>query len=411
MNRRVLARFAVLSFALGLIAVLSPAGAAHAESTKVDVDGTNWFWESQERRQLSEILGPAWPGCPPRVPGVPYVCPDPIVGLPNPHEPGALPAMVLNGAVEKVSAIAFDMSFLPEQGAVIDKFVFTVIESQDGRDITQTFNTEGREIVACLITDILITGEDGAEDMEDVSPFDCDPGAKGVRKADADPVVWEFDVTDLVQGWGDDPFSANGIMLVPVATEGGPTETWQIVLKGPRRDMDATPDDEAALNANNIKAQISYTPKPELPDPDVDGDDGGFDPDTGGGGGGGVPTTPPPTSPPPPPVDEGDGDTAAPVGNISDQGSLWYVWLLVPAAIFGIAMARAAIIEPSAGRRPDGVVAMIRSQNAARRGWTAVPDDPVGPGARLTAPFTALFAAVGADLSNARSKLTRKKRT
>jgi hypothetical protein len=408
MSRRVLARSAVLLFALGLFAALVPAGTALADASKVGVDGTNWFWQSQERRQPSEILretglADLGVGCPPFAP----LCPDPVVGLPNPHEAGALPVMVLNGGVEKVSGIHFDLEFLPVQGAIIDKFTFTVIESIDPRDEFQTFNADGREILACLIEDILITGEDGAEDMDDVPPFDCEGAPKGVRKADADPVVWEFDATELVQPWGDDPFSINGIMLVPVAADGGISETWQIVLKGPRRDTDATPDDEQALNANNIKAKIEYTPKPEIPDDGDDGGSGGF-------------TPPPPPPPPPPspepspspvPTDTGGGDgTAEPVSNSGPVGSMWYIWLLLPAAIFGIAMARAAILEPSGGRRPDGVVAMIRAQNAARRGWTAVPDDPLGPGARLTSPFSALYAAVASDLSNARSKLTRKKR-
>jgi hypothetical protein len=406
MSRKVLARSLILLVALAMGGWFAPSTPAFAATQKkLEVPGTNWFWQSQNRRTPSELGVKCPEGSP--------TCPDPSIGLPNPHEPGALPVMVLNGQIEKVSAVQFDTEFLPVQGADVESFVFTVVESPDARDRFQTFNAEDRKIMACLIEDIWPPSEDAADEMQYAPPWNCDVGVEGKRVVSEDPLVpthWEFDATKIAEVWGEDPFASFGVMLVPVATNGGLTETWQLVLKGPRRDVSDTPIDEAEPNKNNIQAKLVYTPNPEEDDGlggiDTGGDTGGFD--FGGDTGTTVPD-------PVPPADTGSdtgtdtgtdsGPSAAPASN-NQPDSAWYVWLLLPALIGGIGMARAAVLEPAGGRRPDGVVAMIRAQNAARRGGTILEDAP-GPGL-LAAPFVALFASIRQDLSNARSKIKRK---
>ena len=404
MSRTVTARSLTLLLVLGLSAWFAPASPALAQSNQeVEVEGTNWFWRSQERRNLSDITG----GCPEDLP-LP-LCPDPVIGLPNPHDPGALPVMVLNGEVEKISAIQFNTDFIPPQGGTIAKFEFSVVEATSPRDRIQTINAAERKIVACFIKDYWPTSEDAADELADAPPYDCASGVEGERQEAEEagqPARWTFEATELVQDWGLDPFSANGIMLVPVVEGSGPTETWQIVLAGPRRDVAETPPpaDEAEASKDNVKAQIAFTPNPEPEE-----DDGGF---TGGGGDFGFDPPAPESPPADPPVSEPPPDTGEradePASETTPVGSAWYVWLLVPAALVGVSMVRTAVLEPAGGKRPDGVVARIRAQNVARRGAPLHAAGPAGLGAALASPFAALAAAIRGDLSNARSKLRKR---
>lgn len=355
-----------------------------AVTAPVKVEGTTWYWESQESVAPSDTTG----GCPEGVP----VCPDQRVALPNPHEVGALPVQVLEGEDEKVSAILFDYSFLGElpNGAKISKFTFSVTESPDARDRTQFVNAANKSVLACLITDFWPPSEDGAEDMENAPPFDCTKSATGTRVPGQDgaPATWTFDITEIAAPWGEDASSRFGVMLAGVRSG---NESWQIVLKGTRRDAQETPADEQELNKGNIQASITYTANPEPKPPTTSNgtDDATTTP---------VTTTPPTTTTTPvttTPV-SGSGDfgigssTAAPPAPVAEEipetttiqpvateqagpEMPAYVWALFPVGLLALAMVRSVVMDPIPGKRPDGVVAQIRERNAQRRGTPLAP--------------------------------------
>ncbi|HEX9824496.1 MAG TPA: hypothetical protein VGB51_08925 [Actinomycetota bacterium] len=388
--------------AAGMLLAVAPSAHA-ASSAKATVEGTNWFWRSQNRTTISEETGES---CPPEAP----VCPDPQVGLRNTHSKGALPVQILDGKEEKISAVNFDLSFIPVQGAVIEEFTFTVIESADPQDQAQTLNAGGKTVLACLLTDSFADSEDGADEFELAPKYDCEAASvEGERDAEAG--LWKFDITDMVQDWGADPLSANGVMLVGSQKD----ENWQVVLKGPRRDDPTTAEvDEEKENAKNIQASVVYTPNEEPADtvPDAP-DDGGIPPTT--------PTFPTTTTTDIPTFGTDDGtfgadttpatdvtptevpgteaagtDTAAPAD--SGPETPGYVWALIPLGLVAFALVRNSFAEPVAIRRPDGVVAMIRRQNADRRGDSGA--DAEGP----FAGFKRFFSKTGRGLKRAATK-------
>lgn len=351
MRRRLLPVLAILGLVLGL------AGPASAATT--GASATSWYWESQESVSHSDTTG----GCPQTEPPPP-VCPEQRQSIPNPHSAGSLPVQVFRGDDEKVSAVNFDLSFIPPQGAVISRFTFSIVESQEGRDRSQTINASGKTIQACLITDGWPASEDGAEDKENAPQFECGSAADGKRTG-SNPARWQFDITSLAQAWGADPFSANGVMLVGKQKN----ENWQIVLRGPFR------EGGSVKGKDNIKADVAFTPNPEVSGGGTgDTFDTTTDTTTGDTGGFNFENTNETLG------DEGDlpaGEVGADEEAVGTQPTAGggtepetpaYVWALIPLGLLALALVRSTIMEPIIGKRPDGVVAMIRQRNAARRG-------------------------------------------
>lgn len=345
--------------------LMGPGLPAQAATKSVPVEGTNWYWTAQNRQTPSGAAKDATGqdvNCPPGTP----VCPDPQVGAPNPHEPGALPVQMVQGEDQKVSAIQFDLP-IPSFGAVIDSFTFSVTESPDPRDQSQTVNAGNKKIKACLITEIWPASlEAGADEMEDAPEWSESSCAEGKRK-DGSPPKWEFDIKTLAQTWGTDPTTSYGVMLVGVKVA-DQTDPWQLVLKGPYRD----PETSKLEGKKNIEAKIAFTPNQA---PSIGGFIGsGFNPGTSFGNPttfGTTPgststfpgtTTPPATTPGAAPV-ASQGNTPPPAPSMPG----WF-WLLIPVGLIGLSLVRHTVIEPLPGKRADGVVALIRRHNAARLG-------------------------------------------
>jgi hypothetical protein len=205
--------------------------------------------------------------------------------------------------------------------------------------------------------------------MKEAPKFDAANCVDGVPpKEGQTPPRWVFDTTTLVAPWGEAPSSAYGVMLVgnkPADSQ----ESWQIVLKGPRRDTAETPANEAKDNAGNIKATIQYTQKaapsfasfegfPSTPGFGFGTSDFGTTP--GGAFPAGTATPPAPGTAPTAAQGPGQGQQAPTMP--------WYFWLLIPTGLMGLSLVRHTILEPLPGKRADGVVALIRRHNAARLG-------------------------------------------
>ena len=372
MKRRILSVLALTGLFLGL------GLPAQAATKPVPISGTNWFWRNQQRPAVSDF----GVNCPPGTP----VCPDQRAPGANPHGQGALPVNVINGEDEKISAIQFDLTnIIPFQGATISKFTFSVIESQDPQDRAQTVNVTGQKVLACLITESWPSSlEGGADEMQDAPEFDEAACATGVRK-NTTPPKWDFDITTLAATWGTTPSSSHGVMLVGNKPKNS-QETFQLVLKGPRRDDAATPDNEQKQNAKNIKASITFTPNadPSFGSTDFGTDFGSSSGDFGfGAGTAGTGTTPFPAASP---------GAGAPVSAFTSTGNRagdgggpqmpWYFWPIIPAGLLALSLVRHTVLEPLPGKRGDGAVALIRRHNAARLGRPLTPD--------VTSPFAAL---------------------
>jgi hypothetical protein len=239
----------------------------------------------------------------------------------------------------------------------------------------------GHKVQACLITEVWTPSEDGADEMGDAPNFDAGNCVDGTRKPDANPPRWDFVVTNMVATqWGQGPSSAFGVMLVGNKPENS-QESWQIVLKGSRRDDATTAGvNEAKQNQGNIKASIDYTPNaaPSF----ATGGVGDFSSPSSGFGFGdtGFGTTPtsgstfPGTTNPAAPTAPGTSPVAAGAPAPPAPAMPGYFWLLIPAGLMGLSLVRHTVLEPLPGKRPDGVVALIRRHNAARLGRPLSPD-------------------------------------
>jgi len=378
--RRILCLLAVAAVTVG------PALPAAAQTKRdVKVPGTNWYWKSQKRAKTSDHVS-----CPDGTP----VCPSHQQELESTHSEGSLPIKILRGEHEKYSAIEFDTSFIPFQGATIHSFTFTVVESQTERDRAQTVNTDGKVIEACPIEETWpSTLEGGATMMGEAPKYATSGCVKGKRERNANPPRWRFDITKIAQGWGNQPGSAYGVMLVG-AKGNDPNETWQVVLRGPYRN-----EQSQLVGQKNVLASVSFTPKPaatgttgtSFPSGSYSTTGTGTDPwgvgtDGFGSGttqdapvfpeGGGAPAAPAPPAP------LGAISTAA-QGEEQPGGMPAYFWLLIPVALMALSLVRHTVLEPLPGKRPDGVVALIRRHNAARFGRSVTPEAS-SPLARVT---------------------------
>jgi hypothetical protein len=342
-------------------------------------DIASWYWQ----RQVDQEVPP---------PGVPN--PGPVaqrVRGPNPYTSSTLPVAVYQGAHERVSAIRFD---LVERGVTpgseISKAVLFIEESPTGEREPPPLRPETAKIEACLLTELLSPGENEEfEDRPAVSEedTDCVEGKREVQSGAS--ALWTFDFTKIAEGWGKDPFSNNGVMLLGVLQNAG--ESWQVNLRIPTKESTATTENDYELTKNRARLQLAFVPgkepklipvKPPAAPADASGGGstssaggsipsiGGITPSTdltGASGGGsfpsvdtGIATEPPLTTAP----------QAISAPQPTEPRLPGYVWLLIPAGLLALAAVRSVVLEPVGGTRADGVIAAIRRRNAERRGRT-----------------------------------------
>ncbi|MFN2525674.1 MAG: hypothetical protein ABR505_05350, partial [Actinomycetota bacterium] len=404
-----------LAGVLALLLLLALPGVALGDEAEPSVITLAWYWESQQNESVTTPVGDIAIELPnPFCPGVAGLGGSGVVG--ETCVQGRLPVEVVNGDYEepdKVSAVTFDMSVVPP-GSTVSDFTVTFLEAesgcresgdtQTGQQCEQTNpqNIEGRELQACLVTQIFGDGE--ARPYDELPKFKCadtDPVAAREEienDAEADPLdqtpdhIWEFDLTAFAAEWTKEFSVVTSIMLRPKAPEGepGPTDSWRVVLAGPKY-----PD--------GIKTLIKFEP-PETTTGPPPGGDGGIDTgiDTGGGdfgsapGGGfdpGGPTTTgdaPPTDTGEEPIDTGGTEeTGAALPEVETMPS--YLWLGLLAGLIGFFLVRSVLFERAAGVRPGGVLAQIHHLNASRRGGAAVTPTP----GALSVVGTRLAAAGG----------------
>lgn len=358
-------RRALLALAvLGLIMALAlPAHAAQKRAIFVyGQDRASWFWLDQESVQVG---GPDFPG------GVAH-----RQKLPSPQATDTLPVAVRDGDLEKASALFIDLAARGlVAGSTITKLTVSIVEGTDPSEQPPA-NEDAAAVVACPADDFWPSGD--AEEWENLPTYVDTSCAKGRHNDRTDPATWSFDLTQIAQPWGTDPFGNNGVVLIGDARGGGATETWQINMKIPSRDDSETPEtDEYKETKNRVKVTLVYD-APATDTGDLfDSSSGsgstftptsGFTPSTSftpADTATTAPTTPAETTPPAvaPPV-------AAPVAETGPHMP-GYVWALIPLGLMAISALRSAVFEPVAGMRSDGVVAAIRRRNAERRGVPA----------------------------------------
>jgi hypothetical protein len=382
---------AVLAVAGMSLALAGPASAIPAESGEhpfeYGTDTSAWYWNRQIDQEATTPVT-----LPPPVPPA-----SQRVRLPSPQRPDTLPVGVFEAQHERMSAIKFDLA---ERGVTtgsdITKLVLRIEESTDENE-QPSYKPETAKVQACLIMDVLSPGENEQfDDRPQYSETDCAEGTREVPAAPAAP-FWTFDLTEIGQPWGQDPYGNNGVMLLGVLQGGGASETWQVNLKIPSRDNAGTPNNEYEETRGRTTLTLQYVP----------GDPLGTTPGSGGGGAGsagttgtssggivpstdltgatgGLPASTSPTSTTPSPS---PAPVTAPVAQVAppDPRVPSYVWLLIPLGLLGLSAVRSVVLEPVGGPRPDGAIAAIRRRNEERRG---------GPLRMTTDPLTRAAGAL-----------------
>jgi hypothetical protein len=390
--RRALAILATAGLAL---AIVPPAHAAESDtfSFAYGSDRRSWWWDRQVNEEVTAPVDPP-PGAP---------APSQRVTLPNPQQRDTLPVGVYRGEHERMSAVFFDLVTRGiTEGSEITKFEVTIEESTGGHEWPSVDPAEAA-INACPIKDFW-PDSDGAEKWDERPPFQENGCVEGERQAGGQqPPTWTFDLTELAQPWGADPFANNdGVMLLGNLQGTDQDTTWQVNLKIPSRDDDGTEEDEYEQTDDRVLVDLAFVPgEPELLSEGLDTgftstSTGSFGPSTTFGSSGssfaGSPTTGTGT-------DTGtDSQTpvaSQPVASTPTPSPKLppYVWALLPLGLIALAAVRSVVLEPVGGTRPDGVIAAIRRRNAERRG---------GPLRDLTDPLSRFVRAGRTGLAVAR---------
>jgi hypothetical protein len=394
MSSRIAPRaLAVATLVAIALALAQPAPAAQKKvEFNPTSDRSSWFWTQQidqpvPPEELDPVVGAVCDAAAPT--GAP--CPTQRVRIRSPQAANTLPVAVINGAVDKVSALVFGLADRGvTQGSMVDKFALKIVQTDGAGDVVASFNDDGKQVQACRIDDFWPGGEaevwetqppyggkeQTGEPKVSQPPFAPDACVVGKTSPGTLPTetVWSFDLTKIAEKWGEDPFSNNGVMFVPVLGDGGPTETWQVNLKIPARDDVATPINEFEDTKRFVSADLVFTPgKPEAPTA----------PPPGGASVSPDGTAAPPTSiePPPSPSSVAPPDTSgAPVASppMEPVEMPGFVWLLVPLGLLALAGARSALVDTVAGTKRGGVIESIRERNAQRRG-TSLEDVDADP--------------------------------
>jgi hypothetical protein len=360
---RVAARLLAFTVALVVLVPATPALAATQQIPFTDgTDRSSWYWNKQVDEEVG--AGPI----------------SQRARLRSPQNRDTLPVAVEGGKLERISAIYFDLSSRGvTPGSTITRAVLTIAEVSDPNE-QPAYNTRGKVIQACPIDEFWPGGE---AEKWDTQPNYADSGCvKGKRNARSDTPRWTFNLTPVARPWGEDPSgSNNGVMLVGVVPQNAAaTESWQINVKIPSRDNQATPGDESRQTRNRAVLSLTYTPgepsilappapPPPAPPPPAFGGGAPAPPssDFGKQPGGGKPAAPEPP---------GESIQAEPVAQAQPRAP-WYVWLLIPIGLLAWAAVRPVVLEPTRGIRSEGAVVAIRRLNAERRGRPL--EEPVDP--------------------------------
>ena len=382
-----------LGMVVAMIGVALVATPAAAESADVIISTTSWYWEEAQKQEIKDPQGNTVTVETPS----PF-CPGPGSGLGNPSNTcaqGRLPIEIRRGDYEtpnKLSAVAFDLSLVPV-GSEVHSFTATFREAkagcyetdgkvdQDPRDDqceeTDPVNVGKHQLQACLVNSYF--GEGDAREYREVTNYTCsdtDPVAKRKEvKSEKDgpgsDFYWTFDLTSFAKDWVKSFSTNTSIMITGVPLNKDDTETWRVVLAGPKFE-------------NGFVGEIKFTPGEidEIPPPvppgtppgttttttggesftsggtsgfDTSGSSGGTGGEIGPGSssGGGAPAEEAPVL-----ATEGAEDVP--------QGFPGYVWLAIVAGIVGFSLVRSVVLESASGIRPDGVLATIHRINADR---------------------------------------------
>ena len=312
------------------------------------------------------------------------------LSLPNPQANDTLPVSVDQGAADKVSAIYFGLLDRGLQsGSSIVEFKLRMQEGDTpSSNLTSNqdqpeYNVQGHQVEACRATEFWPDGG-GAELPTGQPKFDKSACAVGKQSGQPGSTFWTFDLTKIVQPWGNNPNSNFGVVLYPVIPKSpGPQDQgWQINLKIPARDNPSTPNNEYNDTKKRVVATIGFSsPATSIPSttPSTSGGgtptgstSGGGGTFTGGGGfGGGTPTSSTTTTTTTTSGESGGGTTVAPstpIAAVPPPHVPAIIWLLVPIGLLAIWAIRQVVLEPIDGPRPGGAIAAIRRRNAAARG-------------------------------------------
>lgn len=380
--RGVLARAALVLAGCGLVlAIAPPAWAAKTVKIRFEygLDRESWFWKHQRDEQVEPPVD-----APPPAPSLNQRV-RPNTQRPVPDD--SLPVEAVRGEHEMISALAFDIASRGVTlGSEITEFKLFIQESTNNQEM-RSVRADAAKIEACRITGSWPAryndprGSDGQE-WNTAPEYDETACVLGKREAPPDTApVWTFNLTEIAEPWGENPFDNQGVMLVSrFPKDAGPDETWHVQLKIPTRDRGATPEDEYKMTLDRVLVTMRFEPgEPEViipPPPPAVSPAGGVPPPVtpstsfGGGGsfggaGSGISTTG--DTDQAPPESEGGATTVAatrPTGPRMPS----YVWALLPIGLLALGAVRSVVVEPGGGTRPDGVIAAIRRRNLERRG-------------------------------------------
>jgi hypothetical protein len=418
------------TLSLLLLGVIAPA--ASAAEAEPSIIASAWYWEQQQNESVATPVGNVAVEAPnPFCPGLPSSLGSP----PDTCAEGRLPVAVVNGdyeAPDMVSAVAFDLSLVPI-GSKVSSFTLTMLEAESGCyededtpsgqqcEQTDAVNAEGKEIQACVVTELFGDGE--ARPYNEVPKFTCSnadpvatrkevPNDAEAEPADSDPDhVWTFDLRALGQRWAKKPPLCACVIFRPKAPQGdggqGQDGNWRVVFAGPKF-------------PEGVVTSLRFTAPP----------------------GGGTLPPPPPTAPPA--SDTGSLDTSGTStigggledtssGDLSDTGAAddtgaseetedpvaadaetagaelpeveampGYVWLALLASLIAWSMVRSIILENAKGIRPNGVLAQIHQINSSRASGATAATASGGPLDTLRA----VAAAIGGALKPVGEKVT-----
>ena len=371
-------------------ALIAPPAAA--ESAEVTISTTSWYWEEAKKEEIKDPQGNTVTVETPS----PF-CPGPGSGLGAPAATCAqqrLPVEIRQGDYEtpnKLSAVAFDLSLIPV-GSEVSSFVATFREAkagcyetdgkpdQDPRDNqceqTDPQNVGKHKLQACLVNAYF--GEGEAREYKEVPKYTCSPSdpiatrkeVKSKKDGEGSDFYWTFDLTSFAQEWIRKFTTNTSIMLTGVPTGKDDSESWRVVLAGPKFE-------------NGFTSKIVYTPAeiPPIAPPTDTGVDTGVDTGTDFGSGTtsgsdfGTGTTDTGSASDDFGSDSSDPEAAATEGaptlategaESTPSGLPGYVWLAILAGLFGFSMLRSVVLESAAGIRPNGVLATIHRMNSER---------------------------------------------
>lgn len=402
-------RWPLVAAAALVVALLAPIAALAKGTSEPAAAGQAWYWKEQNHQEIQDPLGNTYtiegpnPFCP-SVPG--------DLGAPSQScAPGRLPVEIQGGDYDqpdKMSAVNFDLSLVPI-GSKIQSFKVTFLEAKagcydddgDGKpdrcEETDPQNlSDTTQLQACQVTEFF--GNGPARPYDEAPKYQCvssDPTAKrkeakveGAQHPVNDTTpdhVWTFDLTPLAKTWTTGT-TQTSVMLVGAPPKGydsankDPKDNWRVVLSGPQM-------------PEGITTSLKYTP-PATPPPPPPTDTGGGtttptttgtdfgttgttfgtgtttstggSTDFGTGSTGSTDTGSTDTAPAPQP-----SPIAAVAPSEPTNDFPLYMWLAILAGIVGFSLVRSVVIEATTGVRPNGVIAQIKSLNAARKGTAA----------------------------------------